>query len=112
MRITVGDENDHTPHLESESWSVEVPENQSCVALYTLRATDPDGGENGRLEYRVAGEEHRDRESSVVSCLVIGSSCSPRLARSSWKHHLWQFPFHISSLLLQTICCYSFLSTP
>ncbi|RMB95996.1 hypothetical protein DUI87_27530 [Hirundo rustica rustica] len=53
--ITVGDENDHAPHLESESCSVEVPENQSRVALYTLRATDPDGGENGRLEYRVAG---------------------------------------------------------
>lgn len=54
--VTVGDENDHAPHLESESLSVEVPENQSRVALYTLRATDPDGGENGRLEYRVAGE--------------------------------------------------------
>lgn len=58
VRITVGDENDHTPQLESESCSVEVPENQSRVALYTLRATDPDGDENGRLEYRVAGE-HR-----------------------------------------------------
>lgn len=56
--VTVGDENDHAPHLESESCSVEVPENQSRVALYTLRATDPDGGENGRLEYRVAGEMH------------------------------------------------------
>lgn len=56
--IIVGDENDHAPHLESESFSVEVPENQSRVALYTLRATDPDAGENGRLEYRVAGEMH------------------------------------------------------
>ncbi|KAI1241391.1 hypothetical protein IHE44_0004863 [Lamprotornis superbus] len=53
--ITVGDENDHAPHLESKSCSVEVPENQSRVALYTLRATDPDGGENGRLEYRLTG---------------------------------------------------------
>jgi len=60
VRITVGDENDHTPHLESESCSVEVPENQSRVALYTLRATDPDGGENGRLEYHVAGEVHKE----------------------------------------------------
>lgn len=60
VRITVGDENDHAPHLESESCSVEVPENQSRVALYTLRATDPDGGENGRLEYHVAGEVHRE----------------------------------------------------
>lgn len=54
--VTVGDENDHAPHLERESCSVEVPENQSRVALYTLRATDPDGGENGRLEYRLTGE--------------------------------------------------------
>ncbi|XP_026697084.1 protocadherin-16 [Athene cunicularia] len=54
VRITVGDENDHAPQLESASCSVEVPENQSRVALYTLRATDPDGGENGRLEYHVA----------------------------------------------------------
>uniref|UniRef100_A0A8D2ML22 Cadherin domain-containing protein n=1 Tax=Zonotrichia albicollis TaxID=44394 RepID=A0A8D2ML22_ZONAL len=42
--------NDHAPLLERESCSIEVPENQSRVALYTLRATDPDGGENGRLD--------------------------------------------------------------
>ncbi|XP_065601880.1 protocadherin-16 [Cyrtonyx montezumae] len=61
VRITVRDENDHAPHLESESCSVEVPENQSRVALYTLRATDPDGDDNGRLEYRVAdGDPEQD----------------------------------------------------
>uniref|UniRef100_A0A8C8SDR6 Protocadherin-16 n=1 Tax=Pelusios castaneus TaxID=367368 RepID=A0A8C8SDR6_9SAUR len=53
VRISVGDENDHAPRFESESCSLEVPENQSRVALYTLRATDPDAGENGRLEYHV-----------------------------------------------------------
>uniref|UniRef100_K7GBY5 Cadherin domain-containing protein n=1 Tax=Pelodiscus sinensis TaxID=13735 RepID=K7GBY5_PELSI len=53
VRILVGDENDHAPHFESKSCSLEVPENQSLVALYTLRATDPDAGENGRLEYHV-----------------------------------------------------------
>nr|XP_009931755.1 PREDICTED: LOW QUALITY PROTEIN: protocadherin-16 [Opisthocomus hoazin] len=68
VRITVGDENDHTPHLESESCSVEVPENQSRVALYTLRATDPDGGENGRLEYHVAdGDPGQDFSLDPVS---------------------------------------------
>ncbi|XP_009953897.1 PREDICTED: protocadherin-16, partial [Leptosomus discolor] len=68
VRITVGDENDHAPHLESESCSVEVPENQSRVALYTLRATDPDGGENGRLEYRVAdGDPGQDFSLDPVS---------------------------------------------
>ncbi|XP_035755124.1 protocadherin-16 [Egretta garzetta] len=68
VRITVGDENDHAPHLESESCSVEVPENQSRVALYTLRATDPDGGENGRLEYHMAdGDPGQDFSLDPVS---------------------------------------------
>lgn len=93
VRITVGDENDHTPQLESESCSVEVPENQSRVALYTLRATDPDGDENGRLEYRVAGESPGTRGTlqlrswrrvmavhhrlpGVLGSITCGSSCS------------------------------------
>ncbi|NWS78157.1 PCD16 protein, partial [Crotophaga sulcirostris] len=68
VRVTVGDENDHAPRLESESCSVEVPENQSRVALYTLRATDPDGGENGRLEYLVAdGDPGQDFSLDPVS---------------------------------------------
>nr|XP_009680681.1 PREDICTED: protocadherin-16 [Struthio camelus australis] len=71
VRITVGDENDHAPHLESESCSLEVPENQSCVALYTLRATDPDGGENGRLEYHVAdGDPGQDFSLDPVSGIL------------------------------------------
>lgn len=81
VRITVGDENDHAPHLESESCSVEVPENQSRVALYTLRATDPDGGENGRLEYRVAGERHWE--------CGTGQGLLPGLPRV-WEHQLQQ----------------------
>ncbi|KYO40015.1 hypothetical protein Y1Q_0014248 [Alligator mississippiensis] len=53
VRILVGDENDHAPHFESQSCSLEVPENESRVMLHVLRATDPDAGENGRLEYYV-----------------------------------------------------------
>lgn len=102
VRITVEDENDHAPHLESESCSVEVPENQSRVALYTLRATDPDGGENGRLEYRVAGEAHGE-----LCSLSLGGKEGLCTLTCSRKHHLWQFLFHFSSLLLQTTCsCY------
>ncbi|XP_074865022.1 protocadherin-16 isoform X2 [Carettochelys insculpta] len=55
VRILVGDENDHAPLFESKTCSLVVPENQSRVVLYTLRATDPDTGENGRLEYVVMG---------------------------------------------------------
>lgn len=89
VRITVGDENDHAPHLESESCSVEVPENQSRVALYTLRATDPDGGENGRLEYRVAGEAH-----GGLWSLFPGGQERLCTLGCSRKCHLWQFLFH------------------
>ncbi|XP_019384093.1 PREDICTED: protocadherin-16, partial [Crocodylus porosus] len=53
VRILVGDENDHAPRFESQSCSMEVPENESRVMLHVLRATDPDAGENGRLEYYV-----------------------------------------------------------
>lgn len=98
VRITVGDENDHAPHLESESCSVEVPENQSRVALYTLRATDPDGGENGRLEYRLAGEATR----AMRLLLAAAPTC---------LHHPWHFLFHFGSLLLQTTCSCCHFST-
>lgn len=103
--IIVGDENDHAPHLESESCFVEVPENQSRVALYTLRATDPDAGENGRLEYRVAGE------------MRWGRGTGQGLLRGLpwiWGHQLQQF--HSTSVLscskLHSIAAISQLSAP
>lgn len=58
VRVQVGDENDHAPHLESQACTLQVPENQSRVALHTLRATDPDAGDNGRLQYLLAGGHH------------------------------------------------------
>ncbi|NXH17451.1 PCD16 protein, partial [Bucco capensis] len=68
VRVTVGDENDHAPRLQSEACSLEVPENQSRVALHTLRASDPDAGENGRLEYRLAdGDPGQDFSMDPVS---------------------------------------------
>ncbi|XP_030055623.1 protocadherin-16 [Microcaecilia unicolor] len=53
LRITVGDENDNDPAFERESTYLEVPENQSHVVLCKLRATDPDAGENGQVEYHI-----------------------------------------------------------
>ncbi|XP_053312733.1 protocadherin-16 [Spea bombifrons] len=53
VRVNVGDENDHTPTFESETVSLEVPENQEPLTLCVLSAWDPDRGENGRLEYSV-----------------------------------------------------------
>ncbi|NXX49867.1 PCD16 protein, partial [Tricholaema leucomelas] len=68
VRVRVGDENDHAPHLESQACALQVPENQSRVALHTLRATDPDAGNNGRLQYLLAdGDPGQDFSLDPVS---------------------------------------------
>lgn len=56
MRVTVEDENDHTPTFGNTHLSLEVPEGQDPQTLTTLRASDPDGGLNGQLQYRILGE--------------------------------------------------------
>ncbi|XP_018105995.1 protocadherin-16 [Xenopus laevis] len=53
VQVSVGDENDHTPTFEKDLVFLEVPENQEPLELCTLSAWDPDGGDNGRLEYRL-----------------------------------------------------------
>lgn len=101
VRITVGDENDHAPLLESESYSVEVPENQSHVALYTLRAADPDAGENGRLEYHLAGEACSEpRGCRLRAGQGLFTQGCPWLRQ-------WQLLLLLSSPLLQSTwsCC-------
>ncbi|XP_078514848.1 protocadherin-16 [Lissotriton helveticus] len=61
VKVTVGDENDHTPAFQGDSGYLEVPENQGRVVLLTLRATDSDAGENGRVEYHIiAGDPSHD----------------------------------------------------
>ncbi|XP_067322476.1 LOW QUALITY PROTEIN: protocadherin-16 [Anolis sagrei] len=61
VRVLVTDENDHAPAFPSEAYSLEVPENQDHVELVTLRATDYDAGENGRLAYHLAaGDPEED----------------------------------------------------
>ncbi|XP_068026259.1 LOW QUALITY PROTEIN: protocadherin-16 [Melanerpes formicivorus] len=66
--VRVGDENDHSPQLESQACALQVPENQSRVALHTLRATDPDAGDNSRLQYLLAdGDPGQDFSLDPVS---------------------------------------------
>nr|XP_016854427.1 PREDICTED: LOW QUALITY PROTEIN: protocadherin-16 [Anolis carolinensis] len=61
VRVLVTDENDHAPTFPSETYSLEVPENQDHVELLTVRATDHDVGENGRLAYHLAaGDPEED----------------------------------------------------
>ncbi|XP_045146467.1 protocadherin-16 [Echinops telfairi] len=53
VRVTVEDENDHAPTFGSAHLSLEVPEGQDPQTLTTLRASDPDVGANGQLQYRI-----------------------------------------------------------
>ncbi|KAJ8412516.1 hypothetical protein AAFF_G00128520, partial [Aldrovandia affinis] len=72
VRIEVLDENDNTPTFSRPFHSLEVPENMEPVELFTLRATDQDGGDSGDVEYRItagdsAGDFNLDSSSGVLS---------------------------------------------
>ncbi|KAG7484455.1 hypothetical protein MATL_G00049540 [Megalops atlanticus] len=72
VRIEVLDENDNTPTFGRLFHSLEVPENLESVELFTLRATDQDSGDSGKVEYRIsagdlAGDFHLDSSSGVLS---------------------------------------------
>uniref|UniRef100_A0A2K5Z4W0 Protocadherin-16 n=1 Tax=Mandrillus leucophaeus TaxID=9568 RepID=A0A2K5Z4W0_MANLE len=53
IRVAVEDENDHAPTFGSTHLSLEVPEGQDPQTLTMLRASDPDVGANGQLQYRI-----------------------------------------------------------
>ncbi|XP_008579802.1 PREDICTED: protocadherin-16 [Galeopterus variegatus] len=53
VRVAVEDENDHAPTFGSAHLSLEVPEGQDPQTLIMLRASDPDVGPNGQLQYRI-----------------------------------------------------------
>lgn len=59
VRVAVQDVNDNTPVFAKSWYGLEVPENQAPVELCFLKATDPDSGPGGELEYRITGEEQR-----------------------------------------------------
>lgn len=56
VRVEVQDVNDNAPVFARPWYSLEVPENQPPVQLCFLKATDPDSGPGGELEYRITGE--------------------------------------------------------
>lgn len=55
VRVEVQDVNDNAPVFAKPWYGLEVPENQEPVELCFLKATDPDSGTNGELEYRITG---------------------------------------------------------
>ncbi|XP_026137609.1 protocadherin-16-like [Carassius auratus] len=72
VRVTVLDENDNRPAFGRVYYSLEVPENQEPVTLFTIRATDQDFGDSGLVHYKITdgdhfGDFHLDRKSGVLS---------------------------------------------
>ncbi|XP_059207577.1 protocadherin-16-like [Centropristis striata] len=61
VRVDVQDVNDNAPVFAKPWYGLEVPENQAPVELCFLKATDPDSGPGGELEYRItAGDPDGD----------------------------------------------------
>ncbi|XP_023258330.1 protocadherin-16-like [Seriola lalandi dorsalis] len=61
VRVEVQDVNDNAPVFAKPWYGLEVPENQAPVELCFLKATDPDSGPGGELQYRItAGDQHGD----------------------------------------------------
>lgn len=56
VRVEVQDVNDNAPVFARLWYGLEVPENQTPVELCFLKATDPDSGPGGELEYQITGE--------------------------------------------------------
>ncbi|KAM9468396.1 protocadherin-16 [Clarias gariepinus] len=72
VRITVLDENDNRPAFGRVYYSLEVPENQEPVTLFTLRAIDLDSGDSGLVQYKItdgdpSGDFHLDKKSGILS---------------------------------------------
>nr|XP_020468749.1 protocadherin-16-like [Monopterus albus] len=72
VRIRVLDENDNPPVFGRLYYSIEVPENLEALPLFTLRATDPDAGVSGDINYRItagdpSGDFRLDTRSGVLS---------------------------------------------
>uniref|UniRef100_A0A3Q2QUY0 Protocadherin-16 n=1 Tax=Fundulus heteroclitus TaxID=8078 RepID=A0A3Q2QUY0_FUNHE len=58
VHVEVQDVNDNVPVFAKLSYELEVPENQAPVELCFIKATDPDSGPGGELEYRIVAGDH------------------------------------------------------
>ncbi|KAI7793262.1 putative protocadherin-16 [Triplophysa rosa] len=85
VHITVQDENDNAPAFGREHYSLEVPENLDPVELFTLKATDQDTGESGRLKYKItAGDPDVDFQLNTASGALSTSRPLDRERKSSY----------------------------
>lgn len=54
VNIIIEDQNDNSPHFDSSSVRIAVPENVATGSpIYTAHATDPDSGANGQVHYEL-----------------------------------------------------------
>ncbi|XP_030648412.1 protocadherin-16 [Chanos chanos] len=86
VRIIVLDENDNAPAFGRVLYNLEVPENQQPVELFTVRATDKDTGDSGRLEYRIlAGDRDGDFQLDSTSGVLSTSHALDRERKGSYN---------------------------
>lgn len=99
MRVAVEDENDHAPTFGSTHLSLEVPEGQDPQTLTTLRASDPDVGANGQLQYRIVGKNLPTPTNPAPTCplLLLVGLCQ------TW--HLFVLLLHIPLILSCIYLC-------
>lgn len=103
VRVAVEDENDHAPTFGSAHLSLEVPEGQDPQTLTVLRASDPDVGANGQLQYHILGEK----------CPTFANLAPLAQIYSLWAYvslSVSGFPFPFLGLLPFQSCIYVFLS--
>ncbi|XP_029029135.1 protocadherin-16-like [Betta splendens] len=85
VSVEVLDVNDNAPVFAKPWYGLEVPENQAPVELFFLKATDPDSGPGGELEYRITeGDPDGDFQ---LHGTTGGLSTSRSLDRETRAHY-------------------------
>uniref|UniRef100_A0A4W6FUB5 Protocadherin-16 n=1 Tax=Lates calcarifer TaxID=8187 RepID=A0A4W6FUB5_LATCA len=85
VRVEVQDVNDNAPVFAKLWYGLEVPENQAPVELCFLKATDPDSGPGGELEYRItAGDPHGDFQLGTSTGALSTSRTLDRETRAEY----------------------------
>ncbi|XP_061428881.1 uncharacterized protein LOC133355557 [Lethenteron reissneri] len=89
VHVRVTDENDNAPRFTQSQMTVEIPENSPVgTPVVRVQASDPDEGENGKVQYRLASWSSSSSSSQPIppmssSLLSLASSSSLTPSSSS-----------------------------